>query len=496
MKSGKNEQLQVGIVGLGRIADLHYPGYAKSSRARVYAVCDADPDLALTRKKKWKAARHYTDFHEMLGDPTIDAVEILTPQDLHEPMTIDAAKAGKHIALQKPMTTSLPSADRILQAVEGRGIVFKITENYVFYPPIVLARKLIDDGAIGVPQTIRIKLTLGGSGGWDVPAKSWEWRMREKARGRGMQTFDHGHHLYSTARHLMGEIDRTSAWIDSIDGVVDSPAMIMFKYAGRPAYGVIECTMSPDLRIPSRYYANDEWIEITGSAGIIVINRCTGRIHTGPPLGIFTGKKWRWHDVRSDWSEGFIGATSNFISAIRGEMAPSLSGAQGREILRFALAVGKSARVRREVYLDELDSAFPRFRAMVRMRRELRASAAGGRSGGGKGNPRLAGTLIEGLPGRFDPTAVPRWRCVAGIEVLPDGDVPADAFVLRIGGGRAILARGSLPADAAVVLSAPAGTWAAVLSGAETIEAAFVRGALQVRGRAEEGLRLKAAFRL
>ncbi len=492
----KNQQLQIGIVGLGRIADLHWPGYAGNRLARVYAVCDANGDLAAARKKEWKAERAYADFGEMLADPAVDAVEILTPQRLHEEMAVAAAGAGKHVALQKPMTTDLASADRILRAAEKSGVLFKVTENYVFYPPILLARKLIDDGAIGAPQGLRIKLTSGGSGGWDVPASSWEWRMREKAEGRGMQTFDHGHHLYSTARFLMGEVERLAAWIDSVDGVVDSPATIMLKFAGKTAHGVIDYTISPDLALPSRYYANDEWIEVTGSAGIIVINRCTGLLRPGPVLGLFTGKKWKWFNEKSDWREGFIGATHNFIRAIRGEEEPNLSGPAGREVLRVALAVAQSARERREVYPGDMGRAFPRLRALARRRRETRGARSPRGDHAREGDPLMAARLIEGLPGRYDPAAVPRWRCLAGIEVLPEGGAPASSYVLRVGKDGARIAGGAAPQSAAVVLAAPAGTWAAILSGGESIESAFLRGALAVRGKAEEGLKLKAAFRL
>ena len=108
----------------------------------------------------------------------------------------------------------------------------------------------------------------------------------------------------------------------------------------------------------------------------------------------------------------------------------------------------------------------------------------------------MAARLIEGLPGRFDAAAVPRWRCLAGIEVLPEGGAPGATYLLRIGKEGARLGRDAIPGRAVVVLAAPAGTWASILSGDETIESAFLRGALTVRGRAEEGLKLKAAFRL
>ncbi len=496
--AGSLEKIQVGIVGLGRIADLHAPGYAGNKHARIYAVCDTDVDLALKRKKEWKASRHYTSFEEMLGDPVLDAVEILTPQKLHEPMTIAAARAGKHIALQKPMTIDLASADRVLRATKGSGAVFKVTDNYLFYPPIAMSKKLIDDGAIGTPTNIRIKFT-GGFGGWDVPASSWEWRMQERAEGRGIQTFDHGHHLYATAWHLMGTVERVAAWIDYADGVLDCPAVIMFKNKDRASYGVIEYAQAKDLRIPSKYYANDEWIEITGNSGILMVHRCTGNIHTGPAVSLFNGKKWTGYTVASDWGAGFIGATRNFIAAIRGEANPLLTAAQGREVLRFALAVQRSSRRRREVYLDEMDSAFPWLLSKRRAHRDRTIPGGGILSRLGSstaGYARQARRLTEELPSRFDPAAAPGWRCVVGLHILSDAGVAETKYQAAIDERGMTLREGPWPDDAVVVLAAPAGTWAGILLGKKKIEMAFVQGKLKIQGKAEEGLKLKAALHL
>ena len=65
---------------------------------------------------------------------------------------------------------------------------------------------------------MRIKFISGSSGGWDVPEEAWAWRMEENAEGRGMQTFDHGHHMWSIAWFFMREIERVCAWIDSYEG--------------------------------------------------------------------------------------------------------------------------------------------------------------------------------------------------------------------------------------------------------------------------------------
>lgn len=348
------ERVNIGILGCGRISDLHAAGYLADPRAKIAAVCDSAETQARAKAAAWGADRWYTDYGEMLADAKIDAVDIITPQRAHEEMVVAALGAGKHVSVQKPMTVSLASADRMVEAARKSERIFRLFENYVFYPPLVLAKRLMDDGLIGEPTNMRIKFISGTSGGWDVPKSAWAWRKDEHNRGFGMQTFDHGHHMWSTAWFLMGEVERVSSWIDTVDGETDCPAIIMWKYKGAPKYGVCDYSHGVDLHIPSKYYSNDEWFEITGSKGIVMVNRCTGRIKQGPAVSLFRNDAWtEYSDVDSDWGAGFKGATANFVDAILGLGKPMLSGERGREVLKMDLAIQESARVHREILLDE-----------------------------------------------------------------------------------------------------------------------------------------------
>jgi predicted dehydrogenase len=347
------DPVRIGIVGCGRISDLHAAGHLADPRARIVAACDADPARAAAKAREWGAETSYSDYRQLLDDTRIDAVEIITPQRSHEAMALDALAAGKHVSVQKPMTVDMDSADRMVAAAgAARGLVFKLFENYIFYPPLLKVKSIIDKGLIGEATTMRIKFVSGSSGGWSVPDSAWEWRKDEHGKGYGMQTFDHGHHMWSVAQYLMGEVERVSAWIDSVDGDIDCPAEIMWKYAGAPKYGSCDYSHCTGLHIPSKYYANDEWFEVTGSEGIVMVTRCTGEICGGAPVRLFREDAWTdFPGVDSDWAAGFKGATANFVSAILGEEAPQFGAERGREVLRMDLAIQESARLRRTVEL-------------------------------------------------------------------------------------------------------------------------------------------------
>lgn len=347
------ERLRIGFIGCGRISDLHVRPYRDMKGVEIHSVCDIDGSLAEEKKIEWGARRSFTDYREMLGDPDLDAVEILSPQGVHEEMAVAAAEAGKQIALQKPMTIDVPSADRIIEAVARTGAAFRVTDNYLFYPPVVFAKRLIEDGIIGEPTNLRIKMISSDTGGWPVPPSAWQWRKAEALRGRGMQTFDHGHHLWAVAWYLLGDSEKVISWIDSVDGIIDSPAVIMWKYKKDVCYGMCEYVHAPGAVIPSDYYANDEWFEISGTGGIILINRCTGLLRKGPVVSVYAKDTWtHYEDIPSDWSEGFRGAAGNFVSMLRGKTRPLLSAEEARNILKFALAVGESAARGREIVLD------------------------------------------------------------------------------------------------------------------------------------------------
>lgn len=496
------KKINVGIIGCGRISDLHAPGYKDHPFARIYAVCDINRETAEARKREWGATIATTDYTELLKDSELDAVEILSPQLLHEQMAVAAAAAGKHIALQKPMTIDLKSADRILAAVRRAGVIFRVTDNYLFYPPIVRAKQMIDAGEIGTPTNLRIKLITGSSGGWEVPPASWEWRLAENAAGRGFEVFDHGHHLWTTAWFLLGDFERVTAWVDSIDGLIDSPATIMWKYRKKTRYGMCEFAHCSNMEIPSHYYSNDEWIEITGSQGILYIPRCTGNMNQGPGLRLFKHGKWTdYSDMETDWAQGFMGATQNFISAIRGEASPLLTGSQARDILRFSLSIARSSTQRREVYMDEMESTFPQLYTWRQKKRENRAQRKSffERFNLGRNEKQYADKaheLTRNMVNRFNPEAVKGWEEIIGLHLLAQGSVKEARFGLFIKNGTASLTQGELPENAGLVLKVPAGTWAAILMGKKRIETALIQGRLKLEGRAELGLKLRQAFNI
>ncbi len=356
------EELRLGIVGCGRIADLQVLGYLAHPRCRIVAVCDVDRGRAAERARAWGAEKVYTELGRLLEDPAVDVVDILTPHHLHAEQAVAALEAGKDVSLQKPPTRTLAELDAVIAAAARTGRVLRVFENFMHYPPHRKARELIDAGAIGAPLSIRLKTAAGRlTDGWRVEPSSQAWRMSREQCGGGPTTFDHGFHCYQMARHMIpAEIERVHAFIHWMrlgeNAWYDGPALISWRYAGDlPRFGSWEVIASLGMRVRSKYYVSDDRMEVHGTEGILWVNRCTGQLLDEPSLVLYRdGETRAFHDLETDWADSFRLGGLDFVDALLAGREPALAGAEARKTLAFALAVGRSAAEGREVAISEI----------------------------------------------------------------------------------------------------------------------------------------------
>ncbi|TFG67569.1 MAG: Gfo/Idh/MocA family oxidoreductase, partial [Anaerolineales bacterium] len=153
--------IRVAIVGCGRISDLHQMGYQGRDDALITAVCDTNKAHAKKKAKEWGVEKVYTNYQQVLEDKDIDVVELLTTHFLHCPMTIQAAQAGKHISVQKPMALSAAEADQMIDAANKAGVILRIYETFVYYAPAMRAKAMIEAGEIGEVRAVRMHINTG-----------------------------------------------------------------------------------------------------------------------------------------------------------------------------------------------------------------------------------------------------------------------------------------------------------------------------------------------
>ena len=350
------DKIRVGFIGTGRISDLHAIEYRQNPHAEIVALCDADPALAEARAKAWglDGVTITDNYADLLALDAVDLVDILLPHHLHAETALAAFAAGKAVSLQKPMTLTLDEADRLVDAAEAAKARFRVFENFLFYPPIMKAKALVDDGAIGTPLTIRLKSNSGSrKTAWNVPDATRAWRQDPTKAGGGPSVFDDGHHKFAIAWHFMGQAEQVHAWIshtEMADGSLrDSPAMISFRFPS-DRYGNFEVVHSPDLTVLTDHYAQDDRVEITGTEGVVLVNRGHGQLADVAPVALLRdGALTEYRDMETGWETSFVHCTRHYVDALRNGEQARLSGEQGRQVLRFALAAEESARLGRAV---------------------------------------------------------------------------------------------------------------------------------------------------
>ena len=353
----------VGMIGTGRISDLHAIEYRRNPLGRIVALCDRDTGLAAGKAREWgcEEAAILDDYRALLARGDVDLVEILLPHHLHLPVALEAVAAGKIVSLQKPMGLSLAEADRLVAAAEASDRPFKVFENFLFFPPVLKARELIDDGAVGTPLSIRIKSNPGRSEtAWEVPEAATAWRGARELAGGGPLVFDDGHHKFALAWHFMGSPEEVHAFIGETRTMdpsrhgasLDAPAQVSFRFPGN-RIGNLEVVYSPELEIATRHYAQDDRVEITGTHGVLWINGGHGRLGGAPALALYRdGTLTTYGSVETGWEQSFVLSTRHFLDVLTHGGEPVLTVREGRQVLRFALAAEESARTGRTVTLE------------------------------------------------------------------------------------------------------------------------------------------------
>lgn len=160
------KKIGIGLIGAsGRaiIAKNWHPPISEVSE--VVAAADLS-DLALEECRGWAGAtlRTTRDYKDLLNDPTIDAVAVLTPDRFHEEQALAVLESGKHLYLEKPMTLSTEACDRILEAWHRAGTKFMIGFNLRYNPVAVKAREIIRSGRLGDIKAIWVRHFVGAGG--------------------------------------------------------------------------------------------------------------------------------------------------------------------------------------------------------------------------------------------------------------------------------------------------------------------------------------------
>lgn len=178
-------------------------------------ICGVGDEQIQAFAEKWGYESWSNDWKKVIADPTIDMVDICVPNDLHAPIAIAAAAAGKMIICEKPLARDLKEAQPMVEAVEKAGVPNLVSFIYRRVPAVTLAKKLIDEGRLGKIFHYRANFLQDWTISADVPQGGMAtWRLDVKSAGSGV-TGDLLAHCIDTALWLNGNISTVSAMTET-----------------------------------------------------------------------------------------------------------------------------------------------------------------------------------------------------------------------------------------------------------------------------------------
>ena len=385
----------IGVVGAGLVSDSHAAGYIKHKNADLIAVCDLNREVAEVKAKSWNAKKVYTDFDEMLKDPEIQAVDIMTPPVMHHDMAIRAAESGKHINCEKPFCISVAEGKEITEAAKKANVVLAVDESYLFTTAHMKARELIASGAIGEPIQIRHykgdfvqradglvdKRRLVGS-----RKEERMWRADPVLSGGGAYPwiFDHAVHLFATTQYFMMDLEVGSivALPATYSGKSGSDAYTakdykdipiiawQFKNAWKQGFWVraeksMHNAFNNRIGFSSVVHGSEGMIEVLGEGGgglfhdgrpaHLVLHTHGGKVET---MRFNEGGDRIWDSGISYYDQAHINEVTHFVDCIlRGER-PRYGGVEGTREIKLTLSAIKSAIEKTPVESDQVSDVY------------------------------------------------------------------------------------------------------------------------------------------
>ena len=338
--------LGVGFVGAGSISDLHAPGYNEKSNSKIIAYTDVNAELAAVKAKKFGAETSYATVEQLLKDDRIDVVDICIPTAYHAQVAIQAAEAGKHIFVEKPMARTVKECDEINAATKRAGVKLMVDHDLMFFPPFVQCKKLITEGGVGRLIRMRAAHMAGHRYGG--------WRNDPNITGGGLLIEGLVHPLY-LSRWFLGELEEVAAMTGKTDDVPKAEDVVTIMLRSKDSWGTIDA----NLNGPPPLW--DDHLEFVGTKGMLIANGAETQIIRGPPLMHYHDGLWTMYREQTyeswpfpneiEWSypKAFVYAEKEFLSSIAENREPKVTGVDGRRLIQIVEACYESAKTGRTV---------------------------------------------------------------------------------------------------------------------------------------------------
>ncbi|HET7437858.1 MAG TPA: Gfo/Idh/MocA family oxidoreductase, partial [Nitrospira sp.] len=193
-------RLKTAIFGTGFMGRVHLEAVRRVESVDPAAIVGRNAQTAQRLASGFSVPKTSTDYQEVLGDSSIDAVHICTPNAQHFAMAKEALQAGKHVLCEKPLTTTVAEAEELVSLAAQKRLRNCVCHNLRYYPMVQQMRRLREAGELG--EILVVQGTY--SQDWLLHDTDWNWRIDSTAAGASRCMADIGSHFFDMAEHVTG----------------------------------------------------------------------------------------------------------------------------------------------------------------------------------------------------------------------------------------------------------------------------------------------------
>lgn len=343
-----NKKVGIGLVGSQFVSTIHAEAIKLVPDAALVAVASPTEGHAREFARQHGIPHFFTNVRDMLALKEIDMIVIGAPNIYHCDITVAAAKAGKHVVVEKPLCMNLAEADRMIEACKAANVKLMYAEELCFTPKYVRLKGLLDEGALGDP------ILLKQSEKHDGPHADHFWDVE---RSGGGVTMDMGCHAIEFFRWMLGRpkiksvYAQMGTYLHSDKTRGDDNAVLILEFEN----GV----MAVAEESWTKRGGMDDKAEVHGTKGQAYADVLQGNsilTYSTEGVGYAVEKAgntvgWSFTMYEEIWNYGFPQEFAHFVDCVKNDKQPSVTGEDGRAVLEAIFAAYESAGTGRKVYL-------------------------------------------------------------------------------------------------------------------------------------------------
>src|SRR5260221_8340272 len=338
----------VGLIGSQFVSSIHAEALRACPQAEMRAVASPTAGHAKAFADRFAIPHQFIDYATMLARPEIDMAVVRAPNDRHCQIALDAAAAGKHVVMEKPLCLNLAEADRMIAACAQAGVKLMYAEELCFAPKYVRLKQLLDSGALGKPTLLK------QSEKHDGPHAAHFWDVE---RSGGGVTMDMGCHAIEFFRWMLGRPRiktvyaqmSTQVHADKTRG--DDNSILILEFEN----GVVAVAEESWTKLGRM----DDRAEVHGADGVAYADLLHGNaIETYSRGGYYyavekagSTRGWSFTIYEEAGNYGFHAEMAHFVDCVQNDKPPLVTGEDGRAVLEVIFAAYESAGTGQKVTL-------------------------------------------------------------------------------------------------------------------------------------------------